>query len=42
MSGEPSAAAEASGPGSTPELGASHEDRDQVVEIVRSPLATAG
>lgn len=35
MSGEPSTAAEASGPGSTPELRASHEDRDQVVEIRR-------
>ena len=35
MSGEPAAEAEAPGPGGTPELRASHEDRDQVVEILR-------
>lgn len=35
MSGEPAAAAEAPGTGSKPELRASHEDRDQVVEILR-------
>jgi Domain of unknown function (DUF1707) len=35
MSSEPAAAAGAPGPGSTPELRASHKDRDQVVEILR-------
>jgi hypothetical protein len=35
MSGEPAAAAETPGPGSKPELRASHEDRDQVVESLR-------
>ena len=35
MSSEPPAAAEAPGTGNQPELRASHEDRDQVVEILR-------